>query len=129
LRSEPAGVTIPALLRYTLVGAVATAVHYALLALGVEWAGWSAPTASGAGAMVGAQVAYAGNRLLTFGYRGGYAGSWLRFQGTALLGALVGMGVVALGVRLGLHYLFAQVCATLLVLGLTFAINRHWTFR
>jgi putative flippase GtrA len=120
---------MPALLRYALVGAVATAVHYALLALGVEWVGWSAPSASGFGAMVGAQVAYAGNRLLTFGYRGAYAASWLRFQGTALLGALVGMVIVALGVHLGAHYLMAQVCATLLVLGLTFAINRYWTFR
>lgn len=29
----------------------------------------------------------------------------------------------------GVHYLLAQVFATLFVLGLTFAINRHWTFR
>ena len=46
-----------------------------------------------------------------------------------LLGALFGMAVVALGVRLGAHYLLAQVVATALSLLLTFAINRAWTFR
>jgi putative flippase GtrA len=39
------------------------------------------------------------------------------------------MAIVALGVRLGLHYLIAQVIATLTSLLLTFAINRTWTFR
>ena len=38
------------------------------------------------------------------------------------------MAVVALGVRLGLHYVLAQMIATLLSLMLTFAINRVWTF-
>ena len=39
------------------------------------------------------------------------------------------MAIVALGVRLGVHYLVAQVAATLTGLALTFAINRGWTFR
>ena len=44
------------LLAYSLVGAFATAVHYALLVLCVEAAGWPAYAASGFGAVVGAQV-------------------------------------------------------------------------
>ena len=115
--------------RYTVVGAVATAVHYALLVLGVERAGWTAPLASGVGAVLGAQVAYAGNRWLTFAHASGVRTSWLRFQATALLGALLGMAIVAAGVRLGAHYLAAQVVATLASLVLTFAVNRRWTFR
>jgi putative flippase GtrA len=117
------------LFRYTLVGAVATATHYMLLALCVEIGGWPAWLASGFGAVVGAQVAYLGNRLLTFAYRGDVGGSWLRFQSTALLGALFGMLIVGSAVRLGLHYLIGQVVATLSTLLLTFAINRRWTFR
>ena len=114
--------------RYTAVGAIATAVHYAVLVLWVEAIGAPAYLGSGIGAVVGAQVAYAGNRWFTFAHRGALRASWPRFQATALLGALFGMAVVALGVRLGLHYLLAQVIATVLALLLTFAINRAWTF-
>jgi putative flippase GtrA len=117
------------LIRYTGVGAVATAVHYALLVGLVEAAGWAPAWASGAGAVVGAQVAYAGNRRYTFGHGGPVFASWWRFQGTAIAGALFGMAVVAIGVRLGLHYVAAQVLATGLNLLATFAINRAWTFR
>ena len=91
--------------------------------------GWPAFAASGFGAVVGAQVAYAGNRWFTFAHTGALRASWPRFQVTALLGALLGMAVVALGVRLGVHYVLAQMVATLLSLVLTFAINRVWTFR
>jgi putative flippase GtrA len=116
------------LLRYTLVGGLATAVHYALLALCVEAFGWPAWLGSGAGAVVGAQLGYVGNRRFTFGYRGGLGASWLRFQITAAIGALQGMIVVWIGVEFGLHYLVAQALATLTGLLLTFAINRRWTF-
>jgi putative flippase GtrA len=115
--------------RYTLVGVLATAAHYALLALVVELGHWPAWLGSGLGAVVGAQVAFFGNRGFTFAHEGEVAPAWVKFQGTALAGALLGMVVVGAGVRLGLHYLAAQVLATLLSLLLTFAINRHWTFR
>ena len=117
------------LLRYTLVGAIATATHYALLALCVEVGAWPPWLASGLGAVVGAQVAYFGNRRFTFAYRGEVGSSWLRFQSTALLGALLGMLILGVAVHLGWHYLAAQVLATLAMLVLTFAINRAWTFR
>ncbi len=123
---------LPALqqfLRYASVGAVATAVHYALLVLAVEAFGWPAFLASGFGAVVGAQVGYAGNRHFTFAHRGDVRASWPRFQATALAGALLGMAIVALGVRLGAHYVLAQMVATGVSLVLTFAINRAWAFR
>ena len=116
-------------IRYSAVGAVATALHYALLVLCVELFGWPAWLASGFGAVVGAQLAYVGNRWFTFAHRGDVSASWPRFQATALMGALLGMAVVALAVRLGLHYVLAQMLATGLSLVLTFGINRVWTFR
>ena len=116
-------------IRYTAVGAFATAVHYGVLVGCVEGLGWPAPLGSGLGAVVGAQVAYAGNRSFTFAHRGAIGASWPRFQATALVGALLGMAIVALGVRWGVHYLLVQVVATLTSLLLTFAINRVWTFR
>lgn len=117
------------LVHYAAVGSVATGIHYLVLVAGVEWAGWPAWLASGAGAVVGAQVAYLGNRCLTFAHRGPIGASWIRFQATAAVGAFSGMVIVALAVRLGLHYLAGQVLATGASLLLTFAINRRWTFR
>jgi putative flippase GtrA len=115
--------------RYVLVGAVATAVHYALLAAVVELARWPAWLGSGLGAVVGAQVAFFGNRVFTFAHRGAVAPAWVKFMGTACAGAALGMAIVGAGVAAGLHYLVAQVIATLASLLLTFAINRAWTFR
>ena len=114
--------------RYAAVGVAATAAHWALLALWVEAAAAPAWLASGAGAVLGAQVAFWGNRRFTFAHRGALRPAWLRFMGTALLGALVGMALVAAGVVAGLHYLWAQAVATAVVLVLTFAVNRRWTF-
>jgi len=114
--------------RYTAVGAFATAAHYLVLVLWVEALGGPAYLGSGIGAVVGAQVAYAGNRWFTFAHTGAIAASWPRFQITAVIGAVLGMAIVAAGVRLGVHYLIAQVAATLASLVLTFLINRRWTF-
>lgn len=115
-------------IRYGTIGVVATAAHYLMLIGCVELARVPAYIASGIGAVVGAQVAYAGNRWFTFAHTGAIGASWPRFQLTALVGALVGMAIVAAGVRLGVHYLIAQVVATLTGLVLTFLINRRWTF-
>jgi putative flippase GtrA len=114
--------------RYLGVGVAATAAHWALLSLLVEGAGVAAWLASGAGAVLGAQVAFFGNRRFTFGHRGPLAPSWWRFMGTALAGGLLGMAIVAAGVALGLHYLLAQALATGTSVVLTFAVNRGWTF-
>ena len=115
-------------LTYLTVGALATAVHFAILIAAVEWGRWPAWFASGVAAVIGAQVGYLGNRVITFSHAGAFARSWLRFQLTALVGAGTGMLVVALAVRWGVHYLLGQMLATGLAVLLTYAINRRWTF-
>lgn len=117
-----------AFLRYLLVGSAATAAHWALLALLVEVFGVAPWLASGLGAVLGAQVAFFGNRRFTFEHQGAVGPAWCKFMGTALFGALLGMAVVAGGVALDWHYLLAQALATGIVVLLTFAINRGWTF-
>ena len=123
-----AGAARLALVRYAAVGVAATVAHWALLALLVEGPGLPAWLGSGAGAVLGAQVAFFGNRRFTFAHRGALWPAWWRFMGTALLGMAVGMVIVGGGVALGSHYLLAQAGATLLVMLLTFAVNRAWTF-
>lgn len=115
--------------RYGAVGVAATAAHYLLLVLAVRQLGWPAWVASGAGAVLGAQVAYLGNHWFTFRSQATRLVSWPRFQAVALAGALLGMAVVGAGVALGMHYLLAQCAATGICLLLGFAVNRAWTFR
>jgi len=117
------------LTRYAGVGVAATAAHYALLTLAVEAWHWPAWLASGAGALLGAQVAFWGNRHLTFAHRGAWWPAWCRFHVTAGAGALLGMFLVDAGVRAGLHYLLAQAAATVIVMLATFSANRVWAFR
>jgi putative flippase GtrA len=118
------------LLRYAAIGALATLAHSAVLALAVEWAAWPAPAwlGSGAGALIGAQVAVFGNRALTFAHRGAVAPAWLRFPITAVLGAIGGAAIVALAVHAGWHHLAGQAVATVLVMLATFALNARWAF-
>lgn len=111
-----------------MVGATATAAHYAAMALAVEAAHWPAWVASGAGAALGAQIAFWANRRFTFGHQGPWAPAWLRFHLTAGAGALLGMALVAAGVHAGLHYLVAQAAATLAAMLATFGVNRAWAF-
>ena len=126
---QPGGLQrLPAWLRYVAVGGVATSAHYLLLAGLVEWGRWPPPLAAGAGAALGAQLGFVGNRCFTFAHAGPWLPAWWRFQATALLGGLVSIAVVAAGTALGLHYLLAQALATLLVLVLTYAVNRRWAF-
>ena len=115
-------------MRYSAVGALATAAHYAVLVALVEWARWPAPLAAGLGALLGAQVAFVGNRLFTFGHRGLWLPAWWRFQATALLGGAVSVALVAAGTALGWHYLLAQALGTGVSLVLTYAVNRRWSF-
>lgn len=84
--------------------------------------------ASGFGAVLGAQVAFVGNRHYTFGHGGAWWPAWWRFMATAAAGAALGMAVVAAGVAAGAHYLLAQAVATGAVMVASFAVNRAWTF-
>lgn len=116
-------------LRYTLTGAVATSVHYALLLGLVELAQWPAGAAATTGALIGAVVAYLGNRRLAFGASTApHRQAMPRFAAVALAGALLNGIIVGLAVGLGCHYLLAQVAATLTVLLLTYHLNKTWSF-
>jgi putative flippase GtrA len=115
--------------RYAAVGAVATAAHYLLLVALVEWAGLAPGLAAGWGAVLGAVVAYAGNRRYTFGQQPTSHGRALpRFALIALLGSSANALIVGGGSALGAHYLLMQVLATVLVMLGTYHLNRVWTF-
>lgn len=116
--------------RYTLTGGAATAVHYAALFILVEAAHLAAGWAAAIGATAGAFVAYLGNRFFTFtDSRARHRQALPRFLAVAALGAAVSGLMVWLGsAALGVHYLLAQVLATVVVLMTTYRLNRAWSF-
>jgi putative flippase GtrA len=115
---------------YIVAGGIATAVHYAVLIALVELLGLSAAPSAALGALCGAAVSYLLNRYMTFaGSNARHLQALPRFMAIALLGASLNGVLVWLGVQqFGWHYLAAQALATVLVLGLTFRLNRLWTF-
>ena len=116
-------------LRYSLVGAIGTVAHYALLVVLVQAGGVSPVPASTLGAIVGAIVNYVLNHRYTFASRRRHRESLPRFMAIAAAGTAVNAALLAVLVNsLGVYYLAAQVVATLAVLALTYLANRAWTF-
>jgi putative flippase GtrA len=117
-------------LRYFMAGGMATAVHYAVLLALVELVGIPAASSTVVGALCGAVAAYAINRSITFtSSKATHQQALPRFMLIAAAGAAMNGALVWSGVHwLGWHYLVAQALATVLVLGLTYRLNRSWTF-
>jgi putative flippase GtrA len=122
-------VVAPVFGRYFLVGSAATTVHYTTLIALVEIAG-AAPTLSAAvGAACGALAAYAGNRRFTFPGCASHARALPRFLAVAAFGSVANGALVWAGKEAaGLHYLAAQLVATVFVLWSGFRLNRRWAF-
>lgn len=115
--------------RYLVVGGAATAVHYALLVSLVELAGSAAAPSAAICATCGALVAYAGNRRFTFAGRSPHFRSLPRFLAVAAFGVAANAAIVWTGTEVaGMHYLAAQLVATLFVLWSGFMLNRGWSF-
>ena len=115
---------------YTLAGGIATAVHYVVLLIGVEVFAFNAVPMAAIGALCGALVSYLVNRNLTFsGTSIRHLRAISRFMLIAIFGAALNGCMVWAGVfLLTWHYLEAQAVATIVVLGLTYRLNRSWTF-
>jgi putative flippase GtrA len=115
--------------RFALVGGFATTLHYAILVVLVEGLRWPPVAATSVGFAVSALGNYLLNRRFTFRSQRRHVEAAPRFAVVAVVGFFINAGVVWLAFdAAGLHYLVAQVLATLATLGWTFVGNRHWTF-
>ncbi len=127
VRTAPAGTA--AFFRYSLIGLLATCVHYATLLILVELAGARAVSSTAFGATCGALAAYVGNRQFTFSSRAPHGQALPRFVVVAAFGAIASGSIVWAGTELlHMHYLMAQLVATALILWTGFVLNRRWTF-
>ncbi len=114
---------------FTLVGAVGSVAHYLLLIVLVELADSDAVITSMAGALLGAIINYLLNHRYTFRSDRRHREALPRFLAVAAVGFALNALLMWLGVDVaGLHYLLAQVLATVLVLVWNWLGNRLWTF-
>ena len=115
--------------RYALTGGFATATHYTILLVLVESLGVPAPAVTALGALGGALVAYLANRRFTFCSVARHRYTLPRFLVVTALGAGLNSLIVWIGISaLTWHYLAVQAVATVVILALTYHLNRSWTF-
>ncbi len=114
-------------MRYAGVGAIGTVGHYAVYIALVNL-GLGVPSSSAAGFVIGALINYWLNYHYTFKSEQPHRHAASKFFIVALVGLVLNTLIVFVLHRLQWHYLLAQAMATLIVLVLNFAVNRHWTF-
>jgi putative flippase GtrA len=116
--------------KFGLVGVSNTLITFAVFTLLEEVFGVWYIAASGIGFAVGATNGFLLNRSWTFrGYSGdqGAAVRWFLVQGCGLLLDLALIAAFVEGAHL--NKLVAQAFATIIVVVITFFVNRRWTFR
>lgn len=117
-------------LTFAGVGVVAAVAHYGVLIVLVELGGIAPVIATLWGFLAGAAVSYILNRRYTFRSDRPHRAAAPRFLVVSVGGFLLnGVVMWLLNEQLGVHYLAAQVIATLIVLFWNFSANRWWTFR
>ncbi|WP_165837199.1 GtrA family protein [Phenylobacterium hankyongense] len=115
-------------LSFASVGVAAVAVHYTVLAILVEVLGRGKVLSTTIGFFTGGAVSYSLNRWLTFDARPALAASFLKFLALIAIGGAINAAIVAALIRVGLHYLAAQVVATGVVLFWNFGSARLLVF-
>jgi putative flippase GtrA len=115
--------------RFVLVGGFSTALQYLILFALVQGGGVDPVVASSVGYVLSALANYDLNYRLTFRSRVPYLGGMLRYAVVMTTGLVLNGVVMAAGTKLlVLHYLVAQVAATIVVLFWNFFAHRRWTY-
>jgi putative flippase GtrA len=115
--------------RFVLVGGFSTALQYLILFALVRAAGVDPVVASSVGYALSAVANYDLNYRLTFRSRQPYLGGMARYAIVMTTGFVLNGLIMAAGTKLlGLHYLVAQVLATIVVLFWNFYAHRRWTY-
>jgi putative flippase GtrA len=116
-------------LRFAIIGAAATVVHYSILVALVELAHAPVIASTSIGFAVGSAFSYTLNRRLTFGHQPQFGSGLVRYLATGGLGLCLNGLLVAGLMRAGLPYLLAQMAATGVVLIWNFVFAKLFVFQ
>lgn len=115
--------------RFLVVGALATGLQYALLAVLVARAGVAPLAASCVAFAASAAFNYLASHTVTFDSRQPHRVAAPRFAVVAALGLGINAGLFAAAHSvMNLHYMVAQVLATVGTLTWNYRAHRRWTF-
>lgn len=114
---------------YGVVGGLGTAVHYAIMMTLVEVLAVAPVVATGIGCFAGAIVNYLLNHRLTFVSDACHKVALPKFMVVAIIGMVANVWMLyALLELLVIHYMIAQCLVTVLVMCITYTLNKFWTF-
>jgi len=115
---------------FTGVGVVGTLIQYVVLLVSRNQTTAPPILASGVGFVLGAFVSYILNYRYTFRSVKNHREAITKFMAVVLIGLLLNTFVMLVGAEFFvLHYLLAQILATVIVLIWNFSVNILWTFR
>lgn len=116
--------------RFAVVGVVATLTHLGVLVIGVEGFGLSPLLASTLGFLAAVADSYWLNRIWTFVSAQPHRQTLWRFLIVALFGLGLNSAMMILLVQnLNWWYLWAQLLTLLVVPVSNYLLNKHWTFK
>lgn len=122
--------TLYEFISFLKVGVIATACHYVLLIVLVEALSVNVLIASTLGAIFGAIVNYALNYRLTFQSDLAHTSVIPKFIGVALLALVLNWALMKFFTEtILIQYLLAQVITTILLVIVTYGLNKIWSFR
>jgi putative flippase GtrA len=113
---------------FVLVGCLATAIQYVILAILVRL-GWNAAVASGTGFVINVSIGYWMNYQFTWSSGKNHRETMTKYLVSCLVGLCLNISIVYVLTSIGLFYLLAQVIATGLTMFFNFFSNDLWTFR
>ena len=115
--------------RYLTASVIGTAAHYCLMMVLIYFATVDDVVASTYGAIVGAFIIYVLNYYITFKSTKTHQVAATRFAFVALLSVVMnGLILKGLLTWFDWHTMLLQGLTTLTVFGLTYLLNRTWTF-
>ncbi len=115
--------------QFAVVGGFATGIQYCVLFVLVHFAQLDPVIASAIGFVVSAFLNYVVNYRYTFASDERHVLAGSKFAALASIGLMLNSLILAQLIDLGLHYLVAQLIATVAVLVWNFVGNSVWTFR
>jgi len=118
------------LARFLFTGGFATALQYAVLAVGTGVFGFSAALSSGLGYLAGSALSYLMSYFFTFQANRSHREAAVRFYVmVAVAWCLNTMVMAVLADVMGLNKWVSQIFATLLTLVWNFMVSRAWVFK
>lgn len=114
-------------LRYASVGVANTAVHFAILGMLVEMAGWHPLLSNAVAFLVASALSFQLNARFTFVRPAGWGG-YVKFVGVALLGLAISSAAMHSAQRLGWHYVPGAALGMAASVSIGFVLTRALVF-